>query len=79
MRKAKFIDVFLGNSQPPLHITGIVLEDFSKADGENISRDPKVRIYKDATDGTYIVEIKVKNISPTDQEVMITGEISNIL
>ncbi len=79
MRKAKFIDVFLGNLKTIVQGTGIVLEEFSNADGENISNDPKVRIYKDTTDNTYVVQIKIHNVSSVEQDVMITWDISNIL
>jgi len=78
MRKARFIDIFLGK---PRIMQGpwIALADFTSAEGENISPDPKVRIYKDSADNTYVVQIKVKNISSGEQEVVITWDISNIL
>ncbi len=78
MRKARFIDVVVGK---PKIIQGpwIALAEFTSVDGENISNDHKIRIYKDSTDNTYVVQIKVKNISSGDQEVVITWDISNIL
>ena len=78
MRKAKFIDVIVGNPKTPQG-TGIILESFMHGDGENLSSDPQIRIYKDDSDKTYNIQIKVKNISSVDQDVVITGELSNIL
>lgn len=77
VRKAKFIDVIVGT---PKTAQGqwIILENFSNIDGENISRDPKIRIYKESTDQRYVIQIKVKNVSSVEQDVIITGNISNI-
>jgi hypothetical protein len=71
MRRAKFIDVIVGN---PANATekGIILEDFTGAAGENLSHNPKIRIYKDSSDGKYVIQLKVKNISPVEQDVVIT-------
>jgi len=78
IRSAKFIDVFVG-APKIIQWKSIILEEFTSAEGENISRDPKIRIYKDSIDEKYLVQIKVKNISPVDQDVVITWDISNIL
>lgn len=78
IRSAKFIDVFVG-APKIIQWKSIILEEFTSAEGENISRDPKIRIYKDSIDQKYLVQIKVKNISPVDQDVVITWDISNIL
>lgn len=78
MRKAKFIDVLVGNPKNRQE-TWIVLASFAHTDGENISSDPQIRIYKDKWDKTYAIQIKVQNVSSVDQDVIITGEISNLL
>ncbi len=79
MRSARFIDVLVGNPKNDFHWAWIVLEGFTASDGENLSKDPKIRVYKDSADERYVVEIKIKNISSVDQEVIITGSISNSL
>lgn len=71
MRRAKFIDVIVGNPENAKE-RGIILEEFTDADGENISRNRKIRIYKDNSDNTYVMQIKVKNVSPVEQDVVIT-------
>jgi len=78
MRKAKFIDVIVGD---PLNAKerGIVLEEFTHEDGENISHNPKIRVYQDSSDGKYIMQIKVKNISRTQQNIMITWAVASML
>jgi hypothetical protein len=71
MRRAKFLDVIVGdpaNAQEK----GILLEDFTDEDGENLSHNPKIRIYQDSSDDKYVMQIKVKNISRTQQDVTIT-------
>lgn len=78
MRRAKFIDVIVGDPSNAQE-RGIVLEAFTDEDGENISHNPKIRIYKDSTDGKYVMQIKVKNISRTQQDIMITWAFSNII
>lgn len=78
MRRAKFIDVIVGdpaNAQEK----GIILEDFTTADGINLSHNSKIRIYKDDADGSYNIQLKVKNISPVEQDVVATWVASNIL
>lgn len=80
MRSARFIDVFLGNMETiKTQGTWVILLDFTSADGENISNDPKIRIFKDSSDNSYVVQIKIKNITSIDQDVVITWDISNIL
>ena len=78
MRRAKFIDVIVGD---PANIQerGIILEDFTAADWKNLSHNPKIRIYKDDADGTYVVQLKVKNVSAVEQDVAITWVASNLL
>lgn len=78
MRRAKFIDVIVGNPENAKE-RGIILEEFTDADWENISHNPKIRIYKDTADNTYVMQIKVKNISPVEQDVVMTWVASNIL
>lgn len=78
MRRAKFIDVIVGN---PANAQGqgIALDDFTGAEGGNISHNPKIRIYKDTSDDSYVIQLKVHNISRIEQNVVITGVASNIL
>lgn len=78
MRRAKFIDVIVGNPANAKE-KGIVLEEFTKDEGENISHNSQIRIYKDSSDNSYVVQLKVKNISPVEQDVVITWVASNIL
>jgi len=78
MRRAKFIDVIVGNPANAKE-KWIVLEDFTDADWINLSHNPKIRIYKDDSDNTYVIQIKVKNISPVEQDVVMTWVASNIL
>ncbi|HMS91781.1 MAG TPA: hypothetical protein PKC87_06155, partial [Candidatus Absconditabacterales bacterium] len=78
MRRAKFIDVIVGNPSNAQE-KGIVLEDFTDADGTNISHNSKIRIYKDESDNSYGIQIKVHNVSRIEQDVVITGVASNIL
>jgi hypothetical protein len=71
MRRAKFIDVIVGN---PANVKekGIILEDFTGAEGNNLSHNPKIRIYKDSADNNYVIQLKVKNVSAVEQDVVIT-------
>lgn len=78
MRRAKFIDVIVGNPESAKE-RGIILEEFTDADGVNLSRNHKIRIYKDASDNMYVMQIKVKNVSPIEQNVVVTWIASNIL
>lgn len=78
IRKAKFIDVIVGDPENAKE-RWIILEEFTDADGENLSRNPKIRIYKDTSDNKYVMQIKVKNISPVEQDVVMTWVASNIL
>lgn len=78
MRRAKFIDVIVGNPENAKE-KGIILEDFADAEGKNISHNSKVRIYKDDADNKYVIQLKVKNISAVEQDVVITWVASNIL
>ena len=71
MRRAKFIDVIVGNPSNAQE-KGIVLEDFTDADGTNISHNSKIRIYKDESDNSYGIQIKVHNVSRIEQDVVIT-------
>ena len=78
MRRAKFIDVIVGNPENAKD-RGIVLDTFTAVDGINLSHNPRIRIYKDDADGKYVIQLKVKNISPVEQDVVITGVASNFL
>jgi len=78
MRRAKFIDVIVGNPANA-QTKGIILDTFTAADGANLSHNPIIRIYKDDADGKYIIQLKVKNVSPVEQDVVITGVASDIL
>lgn len=78
MRSARFIDVFVGTPKT-IQGTWIILESFSHADGENISQDSKIRIYKDTADDGYVIQMKIRNISSVEQDIVITWNISNIL
>lgn len=78
MRRAKFIDVIVGNPENAKE-KGIVLEDFADAEGTNISHNAKIRIYKDDADNKYVIQLKIKNISAVEQDVVITWVASNLL
>lgn len=78
MRKAKFVDVIVGDPANAKE-RWIALEDFTAIDGENLSRNPRIRLYKDNADGKYVMQIKVKNVSRTQQDVMMTGKFTNIV
>lgn len=78
MRRAKFIDVIVGNPQNAKE-RGIALDNFTADEGVNLSLNPKIRISKDDADGKYVIQIKVKNVSAVEQNVMITWVVSNIL
>ena len=78
MRRAKFIDVIVGNPANAKE-KGIILEDFTGAEGVNLSQNPKIRIYKESTDNKYTIQLNIKNISSVEQDVVITGVTSNIL
>lgn len=78
MRRAKFIDVIVGDPKNAQD-AGIVFEKFTKEDWKNLSRNPKIRLYKDSSDGKYIIQLKVKNISKVQQDVVITWVAKNIL
>ena len=71
MRRAKFIDVVVGNPQNAKE-RGIALDNFTADEGVNLSLNPKIRIYKDDTDGKYVIQVKVKNVSTVEQNVIIT-------
>lgn len=78
MRRAKFIDVIVGDPANAKE-KWIILEEFTDADGKNLSHNSKIRIYKDSSDDKYVIQLKVKNISPVEQDVVITWVASNIL
>ena len=78
MRRARFVDVIVGDPANAQE-RGIVLEEFTEADGINFSRNPRIRLYKDSSDGKYIMQIKVKNISRVQQDVEINGKANNII
>ncbi len=78
MRRAKFIDVIVGNPENAKE-RGIALEKFTDAEWSNLSHNKNIRIYKDTSDNTYMIQLKIKNISPVEQDVVITWVASNIL
>lgn len=78
MRRAKFIDVISGNPEELMKWNTIILEEFLPSDWDNLSANPRVRIYKDL-DGSYVVALKVKNIGVFDENLALTGLVSNFL
>lgn len=78
MRKAKFIDIIVGNPAAARD-KGIILEEFTHGEWENLSHNKKVRIYKDSADDKYIIQLKVHNLSSIEQNIIITWVTSNIL
>ena len=78
MRRAKFIDVFVWDSKVGSK-NAITLLDHNAASGENLSPNPKIRLYVDPTDNKYVVQFEIKNTSKFDQDVNITGTVSNFL
>lgn len=78
MRRAKFVDVLVGDYLKATE-NAIVFVDFDPASWENLSSNPKIRYYIDPTDGKYVVQFKLKNVSSVDQNVSITGTVSNYL
>jgi len=78
MRKAKFIDALVGTPDELSANNGVVFESFTSQEWENLSSNPKIRIYKDLDD-KYIVAFKLKNVSIFDQNVAVTWVASNIL
>lgn len=78
MRRAKFIDIIVGNPESAKN-KGIILEEFTDGEWENLSNNRKVRIYKDKADEKYIIQVKVHNLSSIDQNIIITGVSSSIL
>ena len=71
MRRAKFIDALVGTPNQLSANNGVIFEEFTTTDGENLSSNPKIRIYKDLDD-KYIVAFKLKNVSIFDQNVVLT-------
>jgi len=78
MRRAKFVDILVGNHKAASE-NAIVLVDFNPLSGENLSSNPKIRLYVDPTDGKYVVQFQLKNVSSMDQNLSITGIVSNFL
>ncbi len=78
MRKAKFIDVIVGNPENAQE-KGIILVPFTPEEGQNLSPNPHIRVYQDLADGKYIVQIKIKNISNVQQDILMTGMMNNII
>lgn len=78
MRKAKFVDIVVGDPANAQE-RGIILEEFTDEEGVNLSRNPKIRIYQDESDGKYMMQMKIKNISMAQQDVLINGKASNVL
>jgi hypothetical protein len=78
MRRAKFIDLIVGDPANAQE-RGIILEEFTDEEGINLSRNPRIRLYKDSADGKYIMQLKVKNVSRVQQDVSIDGITNNII
>lgn len=78
MRRAKFVDIMVGNHKAASE-NAIVLVDFNPLSGENLSSNPKIRLYIDPTDGKYVVQFQLKNVSSMDQNLSITWIISNLI
>jgi hypothetical protein len=78
MRRAKFVDILVGNHRAASE-NAIVLVDFNPLSGENLSSNPKMRIYVDPTDGKYVLQFQLKNVSSMDQNLDITGIVSNFV
>lgn len=74
MRKAKFIDVLVGH---PENLTGGIA--FKDAHGAaTLSPNSKIRIYQDSNDNKYVIELTIQNVGSIEENVAITGVISNI-
>lgn len=78
MRRAKFIDVLVWDHRSAGK-NAITLLDFNPLSGENLSSNPKIRIYIDPADGKYVVQFQLKNVSSLDQNVSVTWVISNFI
>ncbi len=78
MRRAKFVDVLVWNHKAA-SANAIELVDFNPLSGENLSSNPKIRIYIDPADGKYVLQFQLKNVSSMDQDVSVTGGISNFI
>lgn len=78
MRRAKFIDVFVGNHKAAAE-HAISLVDFDAASGENLSPNTQMRVYVDPSDGKYVLQFQLKNNSSSDQDVVVTWYMSNFL
>lgn len=78
MRRAKFIDVLVWNHKAAGK-NAITLVDFNPLSGENLSSNPKIRIYIDPADGKYVIQFQLKNVSSMDQDVSVTWSISNFI
>ncbi|MCX6824835.1 MAG: hypothetical protein NTY80_01305 [candidate division SR1 bacterium] len=77
MRKAKFIDVLVGHPEDLIGSVG--LKDFSTPGSKNLSPNSKIRIYQDPGDNKYVIEITVQNIGGVEENIVITGVVSNFL
>ena len=78
MRRAKFIDLLVGDLDA-MGKNGIILDEFTIEDGENLSKNSKVRIYQDPLDDKYVVALRLKNMWSFDENVVVTGIASNVL
>lgn len=78
MRRAKFIDVLVWNHMSA-YDNAIQLVEFSPLSWENLSSNPKIRIYIDQSDGKYVIQFQLKNVSNMDQDVSVTWTISNFI
>lgn len=78
MRRARFVDVLVWNHMAASE-NAITLVDFNPLSGENLSSNPKIRIYIDPADGKYVIQFQLKNVSSMDQDVSVTWSISNFI
>jgi hypothetical protein len=78
MRRAKFIDVLVWD-YAALGSNGIVFVPIDSVIWENLSSNPYMRLYKDLSDGKYILQFTLENIWSLTQSVFITGTVSNFL
>ncbi len=85
IRKAKFIDVSIGDIQEAIkHINEVskasfAFGTFTPTDGVNLSSDPKIRIWQDSNDNKYIVAVKLINPGIADEEIILTGVATDML
>jgi len=77
MRRAKFIDVLVWDYASWSHHIAFVPVD--PLVWEDLSSNPNLRIYRDPSDGKYIVQFTLENVWSLTQSVFITGTVTNFL